>query len=158
MANDGGLIATLEQWMVTTLAALTNNGKAVFKTVEVWKHQVSAAKGGLEKFSHYEPFAFVGYMSTDTAREGGYDLREVFEFGILIGVQSRSDGVARFGNSNNLGTSKIHDLVITAFDRKHPGGSLTCDDFYFTGAIEVIDAPKHHAIEMHFETSQLITN
>lgn len=156
MANDGGLIAKLEQWMVDTLAALTSGGANVFRTVETWKHQISASKGGMEAFARYEPFAFVAYQSTDSAREGDHDLRQVLEFVVLIGVQSKVDGVARFGDANNLGTSKIRDLVITAFDKKRPSDAeITCDEFYFTGDVEVIDSPKKHAIEMTFEVSQL---
>ncbi len=155
MANDGGLMAQLEQWFADTLAALTNGGNAVFKTAEVWKHQIAASKGGIEAFGRYEPFAFVSYQSADGAREGDYDLRQVLGFAILIGVESRSVGVARFGNSNNLGTSKIRDLVIAAFDKQHPGGGLACDDIYYTGEIEVFDSPKRHCIQMNFETSYL---
>lgn len=158
MANDGGLMASIEELMVAVLAALVSGGKDVFKTAAVWKHQISATEGGMEAFSRYEPFAFVSYMSADAAREGGYDLRQVLEFAVLIGVESKAVGVARFGDSNNLGTSKIRDLVIAAFDKKHPGGGLTCDDFYYTGEIEVFDSPKQHAIQMHFETSKLTTS
>jgi len=158
MANDSGLMAKIEQWMAETLAALTYNGEKVFKTAAVWKHQVSATEGGMKAFARYEPFAFVAYSSADAAREGSYDLRQVLEFAVLIGVESKSDGVARFGNDNNLGTSKIRDLVIAALDRKHPGGDLTCDEFYYTGEIEVFDSPKRHAIQMHFETSHLTTS
>ena len=157
MANDGGLIAKLEQWLADTLAALTNNDKKVFNTAEVWKHQIAATKSGMEAFPRYEPFAFVSYQSDDAAREGDYDLRQVIEFAILIGVESKSDGVARFGDADHLGTSKIRDLVIAALDRKHPGDDLTCDEFYYTGGIEVFDSPKRHAIQMNFETSQLTT-
>ena len=158
MANDGGLMATLEQWFADTLAALTDGGNLVFKTADVWRHQISASKGGFEAFGRYEPFAFVSYNATDAAREGGYDLRQVLEFAVLIGVESREDGVARFGDASHLGTSKIRDLVIAALDRVHPGGTFNCDDFYYTGDIEAVDAPKRHAIQMNFETSQLTTS
>lgn len=156
MANDSGLMAKLEQWFVDTLAALTDdNGKPVFKTAKVWKHQISATEGGMKAFKRYEPFAFVSYQSADAAREGGYDLRQILEFAVLIGVESKADGVARFGDANNLGTSKIRDLVIAALDRKHPGGTLNCDEIYYTGEIEIFDSPKRHAIQMNFEVSQL---
>lgn len=155
MANDGGMMAKIEQWMADTLAALQSGGADVFNTAEVWKHQVGAGKGGMEAFIRYSPFAFVSYSDTDTAREGDNDLRQVLEFRILIGVTSRSAGRARFGDSGKLGTSKIRDLVIAVFDKVHPGGGLTCDEFYYTGDIEVLDAPKKHAIEMKFETSYM---
>ncbi len=146
-------MATLEQWFADQLAALQSGGADVFKTAAVWRHQVGPTKAGLEAFIRYEPFAFVGFVSTDSAREGDNDLRQVLEFAILIGVKSRSDGVARTGNSRNLGTSKIRDLVIALFDRLHPGEGFECDEVYYTSDSEVIDAPKLHAIEMRFETS-----
>lgn len=159
MANDGGLIAVLEQWLADTLAALQYSSENVFKTAEVWKHQIGAINAGFEAFDRYEPFAFVSYINSDAAREGDYDLREVLEFAIFIGVTSKEDGVCRFGDSNNLGTSKIRDLVIAAFDRKRPSDeSILCDEFYYTGDIEVFDSPKRHAIQMNFEVSKLTPN
>ena len=155
MSNDGGLMAALEQWMADQLAALNFEGELVFKTAKPWKHQIGPTKAGMEAFGRYEPFAFVAYQSTDSAREGDYDLRQVLEFAVLIGVESKADGIARFGDANHLGTSKIRDLVISLFDRTHPGGTFNCDDFYYTGDVEVVDAPKGHAIQMTFETSQL---
>jgi hypothetical protein len=158
MANDGSLISQIEQWMADTLAALTFNNKDVFRTAQVWKHQIAATQSGMQAFTRHQPFAFVSRRDVDSAREGGYDLRQVLEFAVLIGVESKSKGVARFGDSRHLGTSKIRDLVITCFEKKHPGGSLTCDEFYYTGEIEVFDGPKLHAVQMHFETSQLTPN
>jgi len=157
MANDGGLIAKLEEWFAARLAALTetDGGPAVFKTADLWKNQIAASKAGLEAFGRYEPFAFVSYQSADAAREGGYSLRQVLEFVILIGVESKEDGIARYGDDNNLGVSKIRDLVIELFDRKHPGGELECDEIYYTGDVEVLDAPKKYMIQMTFETSFL---
>jgi hypothetical protein len=150
MANDGGKIALLEQWIADTLAALQNNSKDVFKTADVWKHQLTS---GAESFSKYQPFAFVSYWPMDAAREGDYDLRQVFRFSILIGLESKEDGVARIGDANHLGASKIRDLVIAAFDKVHPGGSFTCDEFYYIGETELVDSPKRYALEMHFQTN-----
>jgi len=156
MANDGGLMAVLEQWMADILAAMTSGGKAVFKTADVWRHQVGATSGGIEAFDRYEPFAFVSYQSADAAREGDYDLRQVLEFAVLIGVVSKSPGDARTGSSGNLGTSKIRDLVIAAFDKQRPDDeSIECDEFYYTGELEIFDSPKRHAIQMNFEVSQV---
>jgi len=156
MANDGGLIAKLEQWLADTLAALTLDGNNVFKTADVWRHQVAATNAGFEAFDRYEPFAFVAYDGADAAREGDYDLREVLRFAILIGVESRYKGVARTGNSNNLGISRIRDLVIATLDRQRPiDETITCDDFNYAGDIEIVDSPRRYAIEMHFEVNQL---
>jgi hypothetical protein len=153
--NDGGLIALLEQWFADTLAAIAIDETLVFKTADVWRHQVSAAAGGIEALYRYAPCAFVSYFNDSAAREGGYDLREVLEFTILIGQESREVGVARYGSATELGVSKLRDLVIAAFDRKHPGGSFTCDEIYYTGSSEVYDSPKQYVIEMHFETSKM---
>jgi len=155
MANDGGLIATLEQWFASALAALTSGGEQVFKTADIWRHQIAATSAGLEAIDRYAPFAFVSYQADDAAREGGYDLRQVVEFVILIGVAAKEAGVARFGDANSLGVSKIRDLVIALFDRQHPGGSFKCDEIYYTGSVEVLDTPARYVIQMSFETSFL---
>jgi hypothetical protein len=153
MSNDGGLISQLEQWFADTLAALEIETIKVFRTADIWRFQVSPDKAGLESYERYAPFAFVGYLSTDTAREGGYDLRQVLEFAIVLGVTSKAEGVARFGDESHLGIGKIRDLVINLFDKKHPGGELKCDEIYYTGEIIYAATPKVFAVQMHFETS-----
>jgi hypothetical protein len=155
MANDGGLIALLEAWMVTVLDALQSGGANVFRNVDVWKHQVKVGGSGAESFTEYQPFAFVAYLEADGVREGGDDLREILEFGVMIGIESVEAGVARIGDDDNLGISKIRDLVIAAFDRKHPGGTLTTDEFYYTGDTKLVDTPKRCSIEMYFECSKM---
>jgi hypothetical protein len=162
MNNDGGLISRLEQWFADELAALEYEGAKVFPahpgsspSADVWKYQVAAIKGGLESFERYASFAFVSFLSADGAREGDYDLRQVLEFAIVIGVTSKVEGVARFGDATHLGIGKIRDLVIALFDKRHPGGTLKCDEIYYTGEIILVDAPKVFAIQMHFETSFL---
>ena len=155
MSTDGGLIAKLEESFVTTLAALQVESVNVFKTADHWKHQVGASKGGLEAFLRYAPFAFVGYQEDESAREGGYDLREVHTIHVLIGAYSDSPGVARIGDADHLGISKIRDLVIAAFESKTPAGDLGCDEIYYIGSITVVDAEKRYAIEMAFEISKM---
>ena len=151
MSNDSGLIAKLEQWMVDTITAL-----GLFKTADVWKHQVGLDGGGSESFTGFEPFAFVAYVAADTAREGGNDLREVLEFAVVTGVESKYPGVARFGDANNKGVSALRDSLIAAFDRARPDdATITCDQFYYTGDFLIVDTPKRCAIEMHFECSQI---
>ena len=157
MANDGGLVAKLEQWFADQLAALELNSEAVFKKADIWRHQISAISGGFEAAGRFAPFAFISYQSADSAREGGYSLRQVIEFAILIGAESKEAGVARFGSTTKLGTSKIRDLVIELFDRQHPGAELACDEIYYSGEIEILDSPKIHAIQLNFETS-FVTN
>ena len=157
MANDGSLISTLEQWFADTLAALQYGGAAVFRTADVWKHQIAATEGGMEKFEQFAPFAFVSRRDNDAAREGDNDLRQVLEFAILIGQSNKRPGAARTGDADDLGTSKIRDLVIVCFEKtnKHPGGSFACDEIYYTGDIEVLDSRSRHLIQITFETSFL---
>ena len=157
MANDGGTLALHAQWMVDTLTALTYGGKKVFKTVELWRHQIKLAGSGAESFTRYAPFAFVGYMESGAGREGGNELRQVPGYGVLIGLESREDGVAMWGDGSYLGVSRVRDLVIAAFESKRPafGGQATCDEFYYVGDSKAIDAPKRCALEMYFETSQM---
>lgn len=155
MSNDGGLIASLEQWFADQLAALQHESADVFKTADIWKHQIAATAGGMEAFGRYQPFAFVSYDSADAAREGDNDLRQVLAFAILIGVEAREAAVARIGDVDTLGVSKIRDLVIDLFDRKHPGEEFDCDEIYYTGDVEVFDAEKKYCIQMKFETSKM---
>lgn len=150
MANDGGLLAKTEQWIADILAALTSGGNLVFKTAKVWKHQLDAKKGGTEAFDRYEPFAFVGYNPRIPGREGDHDLKQVLGFSVLIGIKSRSDGVARFGNSNNLGISKIRELVIAALDDVHPDVSIACDDLEYVDEDVFADDPKRYGLQMNF--------
>lgn len=156
MANDGGLIAELEDWFATQLATLTYNGDDIFKTAAVWKHQVSADSGGMEAFARYAPFAFVGYDDGKAAREGGYDLRRVLSFHILIGVEYKEAGVARFGSATEPGVSIITQQVINLFDKNHPGGDLACDEIYYTDEMTVYEDPNRYMVEMVFETSKMM--
>ncbi len=151
MSNDSGLIAKLEQWMVDTIAAT-----GLFKTSDLWKHQIGLDGSGTESFKRYEPFAFVAYVKTYTAREGGHDLRQCLEFGVVIGVESKVAGVARFGDANNKGISALRDSLISTFDRTRPSDeTITCDPFYFTLDFLVVDTPRQCALEMRFECSQM---
>lgn len=155
MSNDGGLTAKLEEWIVTVLTALEYGGSAVFKEVDHWRHQVGATGAGLEAFQRYAPFAFVGYQQSDSAREGGHELREIPTIYILIGTYNNVPGVARIGDASHLGTSKIRDLVIAALESQTPTGDLGCDECYYADDIVVVDAEKRHAIEMAFDISKM---
>jgi len=153
MAKAKGMTAKLEDWIVSILAALVDDDdKPVFKTAEPWEHQLES---GVESFKQFEPFAFVSYWPADAAREGDYDLREVLRFSVLIGIESKSKGTARRGDDNNLGASKIRDLVIAALDGKHPGDGFDCDSLYFTGETELVDSLKRYATELHFQENWL---
>lgn len=155
MADNDGQVKKVAEWMVSVLAALQYNSKDVFRTTELWKHQIAAGEGGTEAFSRYQPFAFINYQSCEGAREGGKDLRQIWTFAIAFGVESKSAGVAKWGDANNLGTTKIRELIISAFDKKHPGSGFDCDEFYYIDEVVIVDGLKQHAIQMHFEASKM---
>ena len=155
MPETKGMTAKIEDSIVGVLAVLTDNSKTVFKTAEVWKHQLSS---GTESFAGLEPFCFVSYWPADAAREGDYDLRQVLMFSILIGLESKQPGIARVGDNNHLGASRIRDLVIDAIEKTHPGATFDCDDLEFVSETEIVDAPKKYATELHFQTNWLKTS
>jgi hypothetical protein len=156
MANDGGLIAALVQWVADTLKILAFDGKLVFKTVDIWKHQVGISKSGLEASSRYSPFAFVSSGDEKSKREGGYELQRIPDIRIVIGVDSKEDGVAQWGDETHFGTSKIRDLVINALDKKRPDGTdITCDEFYYENSLEILDMPKCHWLQINFTVGQM---
>ena len=158
MANDGSLTSRIEAWIVTILTALTHNNEVVFKTVDVWMGQIGATKSGLEAFDRFAPFAFVGYQPDYySAREGDYDLRKPLEFAITIGVTSKSNGVARKGDTNNIGANLIEELVIAALDKQHPGNGFDCDDLYHIGTMTTVDALKKRGIQINF-TADRVSN
>jgi len=157
MANDGGMVARMEQAITDVLAALQHDSKDVFKTAEVWKHQVSSDKGGLDAFQSYAPFAFIAYAPISGYREGDGDLRQELNFEIAIGQTDKHAGVARTGDEDTLGVSKIRDLVITAMDGWHPGEGFDCDPLYYQDEIGLVNTPNIYAIQMRFKAN-LITN
>lgn len=155
MANDGGKVAVIEQAMVDAAAVLQNNGKQLFKTCDIWKHQISADAGGMEAFERYAPFFFAKYEPPAGAREGDYDLNQKLRFVVAIGFKSKQKGVARVGNSNNTGASKARDIIISTFDDWHPGGDVGCDQLYYFDEFELVDAPKHYALQINFVANLL---
>lgn len=152
-----GVVMAIEQFIVDTLKALKYNGADVFKTVDSWKWQIGADAGGLQAFGAYSPFAFVAYESPSSGREGGYALKQVLKFAVTIGVESKAAGVARCGDANHLGTSKIRDLIIAALDGSHPGAGVACDPLYYKYEAEPVDSATRHAIDMFFEAN-MVTN
>ena len=152
MAIEKGMTAKIEDWMAATLAALQYEGAAVFKTAEAWAWQLAS---GAESFTAFSPFAFVEYWPADAAREGDFDLREVLRFSVLIGAESKADGIARRGDANHVGVSKIRDLVIEALDGVHPGDGFNCDELEYFSETEMVDAPKKYATELHFRCNWL---
>jgi hypothetical protein len=153
--HDGGLMASLAQWIVNALAALQYEGVSVFNSAELWRHQILPTAGDAD-IEALKCFAFVNYMDDDTAREGDKDLREIPTFDILVGVSSKVAGVCKWGDATHLGTSRIRDLIIDLFDKKRPDDeTVVCDEFYYAGSVTVLDRPRSHVIQMSFEVSQM---
>jgi hypothetical protein len=150
MSYTKGKAVIIEDWLVTTLAALTADGSAVFNEVDNWRHQIGAGASGIESLERYAPCAFCAYTYADALRAGDYDLNQRLHFSILIAAESRSPGIARLGDDNHLGTSRIRDLVINAVDGTHPGAGYSCDELFYEGEREAIDHPRYHAVELHF--------
>jgi len=148
-------IADVEQWFADELAGLEHNGQKVFRTADVFKHQVAATASGREAFSRYAPFGFARYLDTKEKREGDYDLNQVHRFAVLIGAESRVSGAARIGDGNNLGTSKLRDLVIAHFDKAHPGEGFDCSQVFYRQDEKTLDFPKQHALELLFEVGRI---
>lgn len=142
--------------MVDTLKTIKINGADVFKTVDVWKHQIGAGAGGMDAFDGLAPFAFPAYEPPSGEREGG-SLKQVLRFSVSIGAASKQAGVCRCGDAQHLGTSKLRDLVIAALDNSHPGSSVACDQIYYQNEVELVNSPNRHAIDMYFQAN-MITN
>jgi len=153
--NDGGMTARLEERMTAILAALTYNGSPVFKTADIWKHQIAATAGGLDAMERFDRFAFAAYNGADGGREGDYDLRQALRFSVLFGCVSVEDGIARTGDASHLGTSKIRELIIAAFDKVHPGAAFNTDEWFYEDEVEIVDMEKKHAIQMNFSINWL---
>ena len=157
MANDGGIMALIEVKVAEALAALQHSGAAVFKTAEVWNYQIYSDKGGVDKFVSYAPFAFVAFQPPDSAREGGYDLREKLVFAVAIGTASKKRGVARIGDATHLGISMIYDLTIKSLDGFAPDG-IECDPLYFAGSELTVETPRAYAMELYFAVNLIRNN
>jgi len=151
MANDGGLMALIEQAIADKLDALVFEEKKVFKKAEAWDYQIDATKGGIERIVSHTPFAFVEFMPPTGKREGDYDLREVFIFAVLIGTASKETGVARKGDDDHLGISKIYDLVIETLDRVHPGDGIACEDIHFIDSEPFVETQRAYGLQLYFQ-------
>ena len=145
MANDGGMTARLEAWIVSVIGALQFDGKDAFKTVDHWKGQIK----GVADFAKYQPFAFVSFFPFRANREGDFDLRQNLRFSVLIGFESTRK-FARIGEATKLGGSKARELVIDALDRVHPGEGFDCDDMEYYDEVELVDNGKFYAEEIWF--------
>ena len=154
MAKTKGITAQLEDWLAAQLAALQEDGEDVFRTAEPWQHQLTRASLK-ESFPRYSPFAFVSYFPFTPAREGDYDLDDVLRFAIMIGVEYKEPGIARRGDDDHLGISRMRDLVIAALDDAHPGESFTIDNFEYVGENDVLDEPKRYMTELQFQARNL---
>lgn len=149
MAKTKGMTALIEDWLVTTLTALTDNESVeVFRTVKPYYGQLN--EKGLEGFLGKSPFAYISYFPANPEYEGDGDLNDKLRFSILIGIESKEDGIAKRGDDTHLGASRIRDLIIAAIDKQHPGAGFECDELRFNGETEWADTPKKYATELFF--------
>ena len=153
MSIDTGTITKIEILMAAHLDALK-----IFKKAEPWKYQIWVGEGGQEAIAAYSPFAFPKYLPpTQAEREGGYALKQIFRFGVLIGTESKEIGIARTGSDTVLGISRLRDIVIEALEGWHPGESIACDPFYYKGDEIEIETSNKMALILFFEAN-MITN
>jgi hypothetical protein len=154
----GGITAGIEQAISNKLKTLYVGDSVVFKTAEPWNYQTAASEGGIEAFAKYAPFVFAKYAPPVPAgREGDGDLKQVLQFAVILGTESKQKGVARIGSSSKLGISKIRDLVIAALDNWHPGEGFECDPLFYSDEEVQLDMPNRHALIMYFKAN-MITN
>lgn len=155
--SDGGSTARIEQAIADKLNTITNNGKKVFKTADIWKYQITVNNaGGVEGFGQYAPFAFAAFKPpTDFSREGDGDLNQKLRFGVFIGQTSKEPGIARIGDDNHIGISLMRDLVLAAFDNQHPGDGFDCNDFKYDGEAEEVDEPHNYGLSVFFITDRI---
>ena len=119
MADDNGLIADIENAMVTAIDAVTLSGDSVFRTVQNWRGQLE----GPGDFLRFAPFAFVEYNGTPSYSDEGGDLQQQMQFTVRIGTEiAKKNAGARLGigtdaSKKQLGISRLRDLVITALQK-----------------------------------------
>lgn len=140
-----GLITAIEKAFIDDLKTFN-----IFKTIDHWKHQISAGQGGVEAFDKYAPFAFVSYAPpADSSREGDGDLNQHLRFGIALGARSKEAGAARV---------LVHlwrDSLVPSFDRWHPGEGFGCDDFYFDDDQVQIDTDHRYSMNIYFKANYI---
>jgi len=155
MAKTKGTTALIEDYIVNILADLTDSeNEEVFRTCEVYNHQL---EGGIGKIESFAPLAFVSYFPFSPTREGDFDLNDRLRFSVLIAATSKVPGIARRGDNNHLGASRMRDLVINALDKSAPvnGSTVLADEMYYSGENELADCPKIYATELMFTANKI---
>ena len=152
MAIDEGIVAQIEEAIVTMLTAATVDSKVVFKVVDHWGFQIDS----LGDWKKNSPFAFVQYIGTpNTSVEGDHDLNQHMQFQIAIGVE-RMKGpkeVARVGAGETkhlLGISRLRDIVITALQEQIPTGVSGVEYLEFISDRLDVSVPNRCALNMIF--------
>jgi len=152
MANDGSIMVQVEKFIADRLASLVKPDESkVFKKAVAWDYQIDPTKGGIEAFVKYAPFAFVSFLPPDFTRQGDYDLDEKLIFCIALGTVSGKDGVARKGDADNYGISKLYDLTVAAIDRVHPGVT-GCNDLHIFDTALVSETKRSYCLQLYFES------
>lgn len=161
MANDGGTVALIEEAVINLFSPMKKpaSGETVFKqgSVDYFKWQIGATEGGLEAIQQHAPFMFISYQPPIEGNRQGGSLEQTLRFAVTIGQHHKEPGVARVGNDQVLGISKMRDIVIAALDKWHPGEAIACNPFYYVDEILQVHTRNHFVIDLIFEC-KLITN
>ncbi len=161
MADDNGLVADLENGIVTALTAITLGGKTVFRSVDNWHFQIKSG----DSFRRFNPFAYVEYEGSTRANwEGDHDLLQRMVFSIRVGTTitgNVEDGAARIGTGTDvrkkqLGISRLRDLVITALQNVRIATTDDQNEYCeYIGDDVVWAMPNQSAILMKFSIDRI---
>lgn len=126
MANDGGMIAQFEEWVVTRLRSL-----AIFETreVEVYPgirdrggHFIQEVKRKARGTGVYVGVGFVASRALDL-EEGAKAYVTTYE--LYLAVQNdRGDGTPRIGDGDTPGISKYWDEIRAGLDDRNADGQV----------------------------------
>ncbi len=153
--NDGGTIALLEQAIADKLATLKYNDKSFFKKTEPWRYQIWVDKGGaIQGFMENAPFGFTKFVPGGGSNVEGGDTCRHFKFEIFFGQQSKERGVARIGDANNIGISKMYDIIFAAFNGWQPDASFNIGTFYYDDDAEMVDEPNNYGMSLFFRADK----
>lgn len=159
MALEPGILTQVEDWAITTLAALKDGNEAdLFKTVDHWHGQLASGGSGYESFNKYTAFAFVQAELNRVSRQGDGDGCVEIQLFVMIGQSSKEEGICRLGDATHVGTNRMFEKVLLALDGKHPGDGIACDDFFLTDVLENINQPKRHGIQPVFTAKWIPLN
>ena len=120
MADDNGLYVDIEAGFITKIEAITLSDETVFDPtgVDHWKGQIKS----LRDFQTAYPFAYVRCSRARSGSREASDLKQLItvdiEFGTYIAGSNARIGIGTDASDEELGYSRLRDLLITALDRQ----------------------------------------